>query len=210
MPPEHNDVRNNASADDAHLNPRQKLERSRQALRRALYPDSAPANPPKSSVPRFMASSDTHKPQAAHDASRMADAGDGRAAKTDTQAQESILALLGKLAVATSLGNTVRHVNATLAKAAATAGRVIVRRWQHHPAHVALQVGQPLLQRAARKRPFQLLAGAAALGALVVLARPWRMQEGSRRVMRAGLADELRVLGATGLMYLLTPSRRKR
>ena len=209
MPPEHNHARDDASVDDAHLNPRQKLERSRQALHRALYPNSAPANPPKSSVPRFMAGSDTQKPQPARDASRMADASDGQAPQP-TRAEESILTLLGKLAMATSAGHTVRHVNATLTKAAATAGRVIARRWQHHPAHVALQVGQPLLQRAARKRPFQLLAGAAALGALVVLARPWRMQEGSRRIMRAGLADELRILGATGLMHLLTPSRRKR
>lgn len=47
--------------------------------------------------------------------------------------------------------------------------------WRSHPAHLAVQVAQPALGLYARTHPLTLLGVAAALGAVVVLARPWRL-----------------------------------
>lgn len=47
--------------------------------------------------------------------------------------------------------------------------------WEQHPAHLAVDLALPLLQAWARRRPLRLLAVAAGAGALVVLARPWRL-----------------------------------
>ena len=47
--------------------------------------------------------------------------------------------------------------------------------WRAHPAHLAVEVAEPVLERYAARHPLKLLAGAAALGALVVMARPWRL-----------------------------------
>lgn len=47
--------------------------------------------------------------------------------------------------------------------------------WRSHPAHLAAQVAQPALGQYARAHPLTLLGVAAALGAVVVLAKPWRL-----------------------------------
>ena len=47
--------------------------------------------------------------------------------------------------------------------------------WQHHPAHIAMDVARPILGNYAREKPLQLLGVAAGAGAAVVLARPWRL-----------------------------------
>lgn len=47
--------------------------------------------------------------------------------------------------------------------------------WRSHPAHLAVQVAQPALGQYARTHPLTLLGVAAALGAVVVLAKPWRL-----------------------------------
>ena len=47
--------------------------------------------------------------------------------------------------------------------------------WRSHPAHLAAEVAQPVLGQYARSHPWTLLVVAAALGAVVVLARPWRL-----------------------------------
>lgn len=47
--------------------------------------------------------------------------------------------------------------------------------WRSHPAHLAAALVQPVLGQYARTHPLALLGGAAALGAVVVLARPWRL-----------------------------------
>lgn len=55
-------------------------------------------------------------------------------------------------------------------------GRSVVERWwRRHPAHAVGQLARPLLERYARKEPAKLMAAAAATGALLVLARPWRL-----------------------------------
>lgn len=47
--------------------------------------------------------------------------------------------------------------------------------WRSHPAHVVVEVAEPVLGRVARKSPMKLLGAAAAVGAVVVFARPWRL-----------------------------------
>jgi hypothetical protein len=47
--------------------------------------------------------------------------------------------------------------------------------WRHHPAHMALELATPTLSRYASRKPLQFLGIAAAVGAVVVLARPWKL-----------------------------------
>jgi hypothetical protein len=47
--------------------------------------------------------------------------------------------------------------------------------WRSHPAHMVVEVAEPVLGRMARKSPMKLLGAAAAVGAIVVFARPWRL-----------------------------------
>lgn len=55
------------------------------------------------------------------------------------------------------------------------AKRVIRTWWRHHPAHMGVELATPVLSNYAYRRPVQFLAIAAALGAVVVVARPWRL-----------------------------------
>ena len=52
---------------------------------------------------------------------------------------------------------------------------VVQRWWRRHPAHAAGQLARPLLEHYARTEPAQLMAVGAATGAVLVLARPWRL-----------------------------------
>jgi hypothetical protein len=47
--------------------------------------------------------------------------------------------------------------------------------WRHHPARMGVQVATPLLSAYARRQPMAYIGIAAAAGALVVVARPWRL-----------------------------------
>lgn len=47
--------------------------------------------------------------------------------------------------------------------------------WRYHPAHMAVELATPLMRGYARRRPVQLLAISAGLGAALTLARPWRL-----------------------------------
>lgn len=47
--------------------------------------------------------------------------------------------------------------------------------WRQHPAHQAGEIAAPLLTAWSRRHPGRLLALAAGAGALLVLARPWRL-----------------------------------
>ena len=47
--------------------------------------------------------------------------------------------------------------------------------WRSHPAHLAVEVAQPVLGHYARSHPLTLLGVAAALGAVVMLTKPWRL-----------------------------------
>ena len=47
--------------------------------------------------------------------------------------------------------------------------------WRHHPAHMGVELATPMLSTYAHRKPVQYLAIAAAVGAVVVVARPWRL-----------------------------------
>ena len=47
--------------------------------------------------------------------------------------------------------------------------------WRHHPAHMAVEVASPLLANYGRRKPVQFLAIAAACGAVLMFARPWKL-----------------------------------
>lgn len=47
--------------------------------------------------------------------------------------------------------------------------------WQHHPMHVAVDIGRPFLNNYARDKPLQLIGIAAGLGAAAIFVKPWRL-----------------------------------
>ena len=47
--------------------------------------------------------------------------------------------------------------------------------WRSHPASLAVDVVQPMVENYARANPLKLIGIAAAAGALVVIAKPWRL-----------------------------------
>lgn len=47
--------------------------------------------------------------------------------------------------------------------------------WRHHPAHMGVELATPVLASYAARKPVQYLAIAAAVGAVVVVVRPWRL-----------------------------------
>ena len=47
--------------------------------------------------------------------------------------------------------------------------------WRHHPARIGLQVATPMLSAYARKQPLAYMGIAATAGAVLMLARPWRL-----------------------------------
>ena len=60
-----------------------------------------------------------------------------------------------------------------------TVRRTVQAWWRHHPVHTALGIAagtaHPVLNRYAHDKPMQLLGAAAALGAALVVVRPWRL-----------------------------------
>jgi hypothetical protein len=46
--------------------------------------------------------------------------------------------------------------------------------WEHHPAHLAVDVARPVLGSYARTSPWRVIGIAALAGAVLVLLRPWR------------------------------------
>jgi hypothetical protein len=47
--------------------------------------------------------------------------------------------------------------------------------WRSHPANMGLELATPMLSNYARRKPVQFLAIAAAVGAVAMVARPWRL-----------------------------------
>jgi hypothetical protein len=79
--------------------------------------------------------------------------------------------------------------------------------WQRHPLHAAGQLARPVLERYAREEPLKLVAVAAAAGALVVLARPWRLLTASG--VAATLFKTSDVAGVVNALMQRKTSRRK-
>jgi len=47
--------------------------------------------------------------------------------------------------------------------------------WRYHPAHMATELAAPLLRNYARRKPWQMVGIAAAAGATLTFARPWKL-----------------------------------
>jgi hypothetical protein len=47
--------------------------------------------------------------------------------------------------------------------------------WRHHPAHMGVELATPVLSAYARRKPMQYLGIAALVGAVFVVAKPWRL-----------------------------------
>ena len=72
-------------------------------------------------------------------------------------------------------GDIVRPLGQPKSMALQTLTRTVQAWWRHHPAKVALEIAEPVLDQYAKNKPYQLLGIAAAAGAAAVLVRPWRL-----------------------------------
>lgn len=79
--------------------------------------------------------------------------------------------------------------------------------WQRHPVHAAGQLARPVLERYAREQPLKLVAAAAAVGAVVVLARPWKLLSASAIVAAVFKTSE--VAGVVNALMQRNASPRK-
>ena len=79
--------------------------------------------------------------------------------------------------------------------------------WQRHPLHAAGQLARPVLDKYAREEPLKLVAVAAAVGAAVVLTRPWRLLSASAVLATAFKTSEL--AGVVNALMQRTSSPRK-
>ena len=186
------------------LTPAEKLALSRQALHAALYP------PPKPKKPTVISSLRKLWPVGRKAKQTAASVPTTVAAALVPQQTESFnvgVAEAEKGAVISAprarqeaRGGVGQAVANVFDKVGSLLGAVLHSRWRKHPAHFALQVGEPLLQSEIRKRPLPWLAAAAAAGAAVVLLHPWRWKQ-SRRLAGSILGKEMRVLAGSGLVF---------
>jgi hypothetical protein len=54
-------------------------------------------------------------------------------------------------------------------------GRAAKSYWRHHPARMGVQMAKPVLSQVARRKPLAYVGAAAAVGAIFMVARPWRL-----------------------------------
>lgn len=47
--------------------------------------------------------------------------------------------------------------------------------WRYHPAHMAVDIAEPLLQQYARRKPMQMVGISFAAGAALMFMRPWKL-----------------------------------
>ncbi len=78
--------------------------------------------------------------------------------------------------------------------------------WRAQPAHLALELGQPVFEKYASAHPLKLLALSAGTGAVLVLARPWRLISITGLLVAALKSTQLSALAAD----LLRPTEHER
>ena len=185
------------------LTPAEKLALSRQALHAALYP------PPKPKKPTVISSLRKLWPVGRKAKQTAASVPTAAAALVPRQTDslhvgvaeaEKGAVISAPRARQEARGGVGQAVASVFDKVGSLLGAVLHSRWRKHPAHFALQVGEPLLQSEIRKRPLPWLAAAAAAGAAVVLLHPWRWKQ-SRRLAGSILGKEMRVLAGSGLVF---------
>lgn len=83
----------------------------------------------------------------------------------------------------------------------------VLRWWQHHPAHMAVDIGRPFLNSYARSKPLQLLGIAAAVGAAAVIVKPWRLVSVTGLALAAVKSTRLSTTLLSLLPRVTPPSR---
>jgi len=79
--------------------------------------------------------------------------------------------------------------------------------WRSHPAHLAVDVCHPIFEKYARDNPLKLIGVAAAVGAVVVIAKPWRLISVTGVVIAAMRSTQMSSLVAS---FLSSTSERPR
>jgi hypothetical protein len=81
--------------------------------------------------------------------------------------------------------------------------------WHSHPAHLALEVAEPLFDKYARAHPTKVLTMAAATGAALVLIKPWRLISVTGLLVAAARSTQVSALAAALLRPQAAGSMRR-
>ena len=94
--------------------------------------------------------------------------------------------------------------DATFWRKAREAGR---RHWEDHPARLAVDLVAPLLSHWGRRHPLAFVGIAAAVGAALVMARPWKLMSATGVLVAALKSSNLASLAMSALAARRTASR---
>lgn len=78
-------------------------------------------------------------------------------------------------------------------------GNTVHTWWQQHPAHLVMELAEAALRAWAQRHPMKLLAASAAAGALLVIARPWRLVSVTGLLLTALRSPQLSSLALSAL-----------
>jgi len=81
------------------------------------------------------------------------------------------------------------------------------RWWRRHPVNAAGQLARPVIERYAHREPAKLVAASAAVGALFVFVRPWRLLSATALLAVLMKSSDIADV-VTSLMARKTPPRR--
>ena len=79
--------------------------------------------------------------------------------------------------------------------------------WRSHPAHLAVDVAHPMFEKYAHDHPLKLVGAAAAIGAVVVIVKPWRLISVTGVLIAAIRSTQMSSLLAS---FLTSPPERSR
>lgn len=86
-----------------------------------------------------------------------------------------------------------------------SAREAVRRHWQEHPARLATELVAPLLSHWGRRHPLAFLGIAAAIGAALVMARPWKLISVTGVLVAALKSSNLASLALSALATRHTP-----
>lgn len=202
------------------LSPSQRLELSRRALLETMHPGStrkASASAVQARTDALEQAEDIPSPELTHVSTLVPPpAGDPLDASTrapDVQGAMAEQGMPSRLRPARRPARRMvdfsRLVDSDTAQALSTGAMALQRLvnawWSRHPLHVVADIGEPLAQKYARRHPYRLLAIAAAVGAAVVVLKPWRWT-GTRRWARSTLSREVQSMNFSRLSQMVVDS----
>ena len=92
----------------------------------------------------------------------------------------------------------------------ATLKRAVGGWWREHPAHLGLELATPALSDYAGRKPVQFLAIAAVVGAVAMVARPWRLVSATGLLMAVLKSSQLSGLIMSAMSGADSPGNRQR